>query len=220
MAARTSAVARYDFINPQTLANLFVTRTAAGSVSQNEDHVRITDNGLLTLNLTAGPGVDATLLKSVEILARAAVSPLINGTMFLGLADAAGADQDYTNLSNYVGFIMAGTAAGGALSVQAKHGSVDSGVMAVGTNFGTSWQRFRLNLVENTVSKGPPATSGGGRANVKASVDNSDGYRREVAVSTALDIEGYSGRLQPVIMFEGAVMSIDVREICLEYNAT
>ena len=218
MSGHQSAMDRYVFTNVNVLANLFETRTAAGSVAQNGDSVRITDNGLITWDVDTANGIAAADIKSIQVVAKAGGTPPTSAKCFIGLADVAGADQDYANLTNFVGFLVPGAASGGALSLQAK-ASVDSGALAVGLNLLTTWQRFVLNLVENTVTVGPPSASKSGRANVKASVGNADGYVRHIDVATALDIDSFTGKLQPMIMNHGATFNLDVKEICIEYNS-
>lgn len=217
MSGHTSTQERYCFTNINVLANLFETR-ATGTVAQNGDSVRITDNGLITFDVDTANGILAADLKSLQVVAKAGGTPPSSAKVFIGLADLPGADQDYANLANFVGFIMPGAASGGALSVQAK-ASLDSGAVATGLNLTTSWQRFSINLVENVVTVGPPGASKSGRANVKMSLGNADGYVRHVDVSTAMDIESYSGTLQPVVMNAGATFNLDVKEICLEYKS-
>jgi len=218
MSSHATRRVEYNFTNPNALAATFDVRTSGGAVAQNEDHVRLTDDGALGFDPTAVSGIVAADLKCVEILARAASAPPQSVTAFIGIADKAGADQDYTNLANFVGFVMPGTAAGGALSVQAKTTGLDSGLIATnGFTLQTSWQRFKLNLWENTVSVSPPSASKSGLANVKLSAGNDDGYVRIVDVSAAMDISDYTAQLQPLVLLTGGTLNLDVKEIVLEY---
>lgn len=119
---------------------------------------------------------------------------------FVGLGSARADDTDA--LTAMCGFKVAGT---GNIVVESDDGTTDKDDIATGiaaaSTFATS-KRCVIDFGSGVYSASPPASSAGGKADVKFFVDNSQGLLVPVATTTRFDMSAYAAGLQPIFQIQ------------------
>lgn len=117
-----------------------------------------------------------------------------NSTAIIGLGSAFNADPDAIAASAWFKF------AGTALVIETDDGvtNIDDQATNIAVPDG-SWIRLRADFETGVQSIAPPGSSKGGKASVKFSATNADGYCIHIPTSVHMDMSGYALGLQPIV---------------------
>lgn len=119
---------------------------------------------------------------------------------YVGLGSARADDTDA--LAAMAGFKVVGT---GNIVVESDDGTTDlddkaTGIAAAST-LATS-KRCVIDFGVGNYSASPPASSAGGKADVRFFVEDAQGLLQPVATSTRFDMSAYTGGLQPIFQID------------------
>jgi hypothetical protein len=114
-----------------------------------------------------------------------------------GMASAYNATADSVAANAW--FRVEGSASTSALLVETDDGTTDTDDKATGLTLGSTVRKLQIKFADDVYSASPPASSLGGKANVKFLAENSQGLLIPVATTTRFDMSAYSSRLQPYV---------------------
>lgn len=123
-------------------------------------------------------------------------------TLVAGMASAQNATPD--SVSAHAWFRMEGSASLTALLAETDDGVTDTDDKATGLTLAATVRKLQIKFQDDVYSASPPASSLGGKANVKFLAENPQGLLIPVATTQRFDMSGYASRLQPMVQLQRA----------------
>lgn len=117
-----------------------------------------------------------------------------------GMASAQNATPN--SVAAHAWFRMEGADSTTALLVESDDGTTDLDDKATGLTLAATTRKLEIRFKDGVYSASPPASSAGGKADVKFLAENSQGLLVPVATSTRFDMSAYSSRLQPLVQLQ------------------